>query len=82
MRRVDRPCLLDSDSVRCLSYCESLPCAAALSLEDCSFKDLDSFAVTLFNLSVYFTVSPTLNSGAFSFKLLSFDLLNDLVHFV
>ena len=35
-----RPCLLNTDSVRGLSYCESFSCSTALSLQDCSLEYL------------------------------------------
>ena len=75
-----RPGLLNADTVGCLTDCESLSCAAALSLQDNAFENLNSFAVTFLDLSVYADrVADAEICDAF-LKLGLFNLLDDFVH--
>ena len=75
-----RPCLLNADTVGVLSYCESLSNAAVLSLDNSSLEDLDSFTVSLFDLSG-FSYSVTYVEARYRlFLLCSFDILDNVVH--
>ena len=71
----------NTDSVREFSYCESSSYSATL-FSELFLRNLDSFTVTLFNLSVYFYSITTLNSGAFFFHLLSSIFSDNFVHCV
>ena len=53
VRGVQRPGLLNADSVGILSNGEGLTVASTLFLQNSSFEYLNSFTVSLFDLSVY-----------------------------
>ena len=48
-----RPCLLNTNTVGALSYCESFSCASTLFLKNSSLENLNSLTVSLFDQSVY-----------------------------
>ena len=52
--RMKRPGLLNTDSAGVLAHREGGAAASALLLQDNAFKHLNSLAVTLFDLAVYF----------------------------
>ena len=51
--RMYRPGLLNADTVGGFSYSEGLTIASTLSLQNNTLENLDSLAVTLFDLTVY-----------------------------
>ena len=62
------PCLLYADAVGVLSNGEGLSCSAVLSLDHNALKDLDSLAVTLFDLVVYLYGITYMELGTLSFN--------------
>src|SRR5699024_6005006 len=80
VRRVKRPCLFYADSVGCLSYCKCLSCSAALSFQNSSFKNLDSFPVSFFDFSVNFYGVSDTELGSVFLQLLSLNVFNNVVH--
>ena len=47
------PCFFNAYTVRIISYSESSSVASALFLKNCSFKNLNTLTVTLFDQRVY-----------------------------
>ena len=80
VRGMQRPGFLYADTVGILSNSEGFSVASTLFLQYGSLEYLNSLAVTLFDLCVYFYSISYAKARYFCFQLSSFDVFNNLVH--
>src|SRR5699024_6173868 len=80
IRGMQRPGFLYAYSVGSFTNGESLSVSAALFFQNYAFEYLDSFTVSLFDLSVYFYGVTYTELRCLCFYLLVFDFLDNVVH--